>query len=630
MQVHPILTAAALAILAAPPVLAQDHRDHSHPHHEELDLHSQDAYPERPGEDFIWEEGVVRPDGEVVDGFWRKQAEPGFFWQDAGWDENGEWVDYDFIPSDDAPEGYTWEPGYRGDDGVWNLGFWRSEEREGFDWKGGAYDDGDYVQGQWEPEEEIIIEEEYIYEPGYRADTGYWIPGFVRHRDRAGFSWMPGYWDGPEWVAGYWAPTSRRHDHVWVRGHVGVDGRWVPGHWRATDRAGYGWVNGYWVADTYVWGFWRPIVATPGQVWVVGYSVGGVWYPGYWRPATRAGYYWMPGYYHRGRYTVGYWVRGRAPLHRSHRYYRRYHRHAHRVHYHHHHVVHRRAHRGPHFRSRRGAIARRSAVHQPRAYRAGAARRAAAPQYRRRSQAPGVHRRQPVQSRRAGSRIQSVRYDATRRPTRAPRNDARRATRNPDFRGTKRARVTTPRSENIRRSGTRMRGVPQRNRRVAPPSQNPGRRGNISRTRPGTRKALDRSRRATPSSTSRSRRATPPASRRGVQRPSSTRSRGVNRSSLNSRRVVRPRASASRRVRTQAPRGQVQPRRKSNLRTRSSRPATRSALPSQGARRRKSAPNRRSGAQRPAPQRRSRATSSPSRSSRRSSSGRGSGRSRRR
>ena len=342
MRRQSILTAAVLAVLAAPRFW---HRRISHEH-----TQLESTYPERPGDDYIWEEGVVRPDGEVVEGFWRKQAEDGFFWQDAGWDENGEWVDYDFIPTESAPEGYDWEPGYRGKDGVWHLGFWRSEERDGFEWQDGTYADGEYVQGQWEPEEEIIIEEETVYEPGYRADTGYWIPGFVRQRARSGYNWQPGYWDGGHWVAGYWAPVAPRGGYVWVRGHIGADGRWVPGHWRTSTRVGYDWVDGYWVADTYVWGFWRPAVAPVGQAWVVGYSVGGVWFPGYWRPATRVGYYWMPGYYYRGRYTVGYWVRGRAPLHRSHRYYRRYHRHAHRVHYHHHHVVHRRAHRGPHYR----------------------------------------------------------------------------------------------------------------------------------------------------------------------------------------------------------------------------------------------------------------------------------------
>jgi hypothetical protein len=55
---------------------------------------------------------------------------------------------------------------------------------------------------------------------------------------RAGFVWMPGYWDyrpsGYFWVGGSWVRPPRRR------------AIWVPGYWEPAGRRGYCWRQGYW------------------------------------------------------------------------------------------------------------------------------------------------------------------------------------------------------------------------------------------------------------------------------------------------------------------------------------------------------------------------------------------------
>ena len=128
----------------------------SHQEHEDSDEFEFEDIA-RPDGNYVWEQGAVRPDGEVVEGFWREAAKSGYDWQSAGWDENGNWVDYDFLPEESAPAGMDWSSGYRGNDGLWKMGFWRQDTRDGFEWRDGGYAEGEHVAPQWEPTE---IEEE--------------------------------------------------------------------------------------------------------------------------------------------------------------------------------------------------------------------------------------------------------------------------------------------------------------------------------------------------------------------------------------------------------------------------------------------------------------------------------------
>ncbi len=105
---------------------------------------------------------------------------------------------------------------------------------------------------------------------------------------------------------------------AWEAGHWGPAGRWIPGQWvyrGATPRAGWIYVPGFWRADVWVEGFWRP-PARDGYVWVEGYlDENGEWQPGYWKPAGSGpvGMVWRPGYWDGRNWVRGDWVPAGAP-----------------------------------------------------------------------------------------------------------------------------------------------------------------------------------------------------------------------------------------------------------------------------------------------------------------------------
>ncbi|MFZ5479905.1 MAG: hypothetical protein ACOZNI_24285 [Myxococcota bacterium] len=68
--------------------------------------------------------------------------------------------------------------------------------------------------------------------PAVRIVVSPWHPDY-RPDPRPGWVWMPGHWEGRDWVAG----------------------RWVPEH----HRAGYVWVDGYWSGHHWVDGYWQPV-----------------------------------------------------------------------------------------------------------------------------------------------------------------------------------------------------------------------------------------------------------------------------------------------------------------------------------------------------------------------------------
>ena len=444
------LTVAAALLVATPQAFAQTEGDGQAV-----------QYPAPPGDDYLWVEGCVRPDGEVVEGFWRRNAEAGFVWQDAGFAADGAWVDYDFVPEEAAPDGYSWEPGYRGEDGIWHLGFWRENERPGYKWRSGTYDQGQYNGPDWEPEE---IAQDEVYEPGYRAETGYFIPGFRRPVMRGGYTWVPGYWDGMVYVSGYWQPMDVRSDAVYVPGYADPDGYWVDGFWRPNVRVGFSWVDGYYVADTYVYGFWRPMTLRSGYYWEPGYCNGGVWVDGFWRPSVYAGHYWRPGYYYRGVFVAGGWVGGVAslwfglPSAFHYRYAVR------SMLYHGYHVTYGRPHYGPHYRMSASALWNRPSMH---AAHYASLNRAAAP---RQSRAPYMTRpssqlqgRQFVQSRPAGRATHDVSYTGAQRPSMRPAGAGARPQHNPAFQ----------RAPSSRQAPMQMRPTPPANARPQPAMSRP-------------------------------------------------------------------------------------------------------------------------------------------------------------
>jgi hypothetical protein len=69
-----------------------------------------------------------------------------------------------------------------------------------------------------------------VWEPGW-FDGEQWVEGFWRPAARGGFTWVSAWFD-PQGVhhAGYWEPTVAQRGRVWVPGYW--DGRtWVEGAW---------------------------------------------------------------------------------------------------------------------------------------------------------------------------------------------------------------------------------------------------------------------------------------------------------------------------------------------------------------------------------------------------------------
>lgn len=131
-------------------------------------VYSDNSYVYVPG---YWQDEVY------VEGYYRVEARSDGDWEwiEGYYLEDGTAIPGHWVPSAAGPDGYTWEPGFF-DGETWVEGFWRPEYRAGFVWISSWYDDdGIYNAGYWEPTEAS--------------------PGEV---------WIPGWFDGTEWVEGYW------------------------------------------------------------------------------------------------------------------------------------------------------------------------------------------------------------------------------------------------------------------------------------------------------------------------------------------------------------------------------------------------------------------------------------------
>jgi hypothetical protein len=133
-----------------------------------------------------------------------------------------------------------------------------------------------------------------------------WAPPY-----RAGWAWVPGYWNWGYWHPGYWAPTRPAPVH-----YVYVPGSWysdayVEGYYRADARDGWVWVDGYYLEDgTAVPGHWLPDGEPPqGYMWEPGFFDGESYVDGFWRPEFRAEYTWLSAFFDEdGVYNAGYWL----------------------------------------------------------------------------------------------------------------------------------------------------------------------------------------------------------------------------------------------------------------------------------------------------------------------------------
>lgn len=112
-----------------------------------------------------------------VEGYYRPQqrSDGDWVWVEGSYLEDGTYVWGYWMPTAPGPEGYLWEPGFY-DGETYVDGFWRPRYRRGFGWVSAYYDDDGIFH------------------------AGYWMPMDAE----SGYTWVPGWFDGNEWVAGYW------------------------------------------------------------------------------------------------------------------------------------------------------------------------------------------------------------------------------------------------------------------------------------------------------------------------------------------------------------------------------------------------------------------------------------------
>lgn len=157
-----------------------------------------------------------------------------------------------------VPTGYRYVPGWWEDDS-YVEGHYRAEERDEWEWIDGYYlEDGTHVRGHWVPTE--AGPEGYVWEAGF-FDGETWVEGFWRPEFRKAYRWLDSYFDADGiYHAGYWEPLEDEPGYVWVPG-------WFDGN---------EWIDGYWVLqeeyeqtnlDTWV----------PEEGWDDGWEVGSGW-----------------------------------------------------------------------------------------------------------------------------------------------------------------------------------------------------------------------------------------------------------------------------------------------------------------------------------------------------------------
>lgn len=176
------------------------------------------------------------------DPFWLPPPRFGWAWVPGywyyGWWYPGYWRPDVLV----VPSGYVYVPGWWESD-VYVEGFYRLEERPDWEWIDGYYlEDGTWIRGHWAPSSPAP--DGYTWVPGF-WDGEEWTDGFWRPIYRGGFRWLEGYYDAEgRFIAGYWEPIEQRPGHVWVPGwfdgNQWVEGRWIteeklkaedPGQW---------------------------------------------------------------------------------------------------------------------------------------------------------------------------------------------------------------------------------------------------------------------------------------------------------------------------------------------------------------------------------------------------------------
>jgi hypothetical protein len=164
---------------------------------------------------------------------WTPPRRDGYSWMPGMW-VGSAWTPGYWAPRAVVPMGYAYVPGYWSDQ-VYVEGFYRVEQRQDGDWywvDGYYLEDGTYVRGHWMPAK--AGPEGYTWEAGF-WDGEVWVDGFWRPEYRPGFTWVSSFYgDDGVFHTGYWAPLQDEPGFVWIQG-------WFDGTQ---------WIEGYWVAET--------------------------------------------------------------------------------------------------------------------------------------------------------------------------------------------------------------------------------------------------------------------------------------------------------------------------------------------------------------------------------------------
>ncbi len=158
----------------------------------------------------------------------------------------------------------------------------------------------------------------WTWVPGFHVGPvwhpGHWRPVATRPVVYASVSYLyvPGWWEGENYVEGYYRPEERQDgDWEWVEGYYLDDGVAVRGHWVPAGEPPQGmtWEAGFFDGEEWVEGFWRPAQRT-GHRWISSYYDGeGIYHSGYWEPIqAQAGAVWVPGWFDGNAWQEGYWV----------------------------------------------------------------------------------------------------------------------------------------------------------------------------------------------------------------------------------------------------------------------------------------------------------------------------------
>lgn len=107
---------------------------------------------------------------------------------------------------------------------------------------------------------EVCPGPDLVWVSGHPGPGGYWVAGHcarVGAPPRAGWVYVPGYWNGAIWISGFWRPTARA-GFRWVEERVSEDGAYETGYWEPEGGGPEGaiWRPGYWDGARWVEGGW--------------------------------------------------------------------------------------------------------------------------------------------------------------------------------------------------------------------------------------------------------------------------------------------------------------------------------------------------------------------------------------